>query len=79
MHCSLYAIRPIVATASQLGSLALTEHLLAPLGVRLIAVDPLEVAACRAVTHGEDVGALASSLLRSVHLLQDTQVSPAGT
>lgn len=61
-----------MAIASQLGSHALTKHLLAPVSVRLVAVDPLEVAAGCAITHGEDLGALASSLLRSVHLSQDT-------
>lgn len=67
-----YPIHTIVATVSQLDSRALTEHLLAPLGVRLVAVDPLEVAAGRAITHGGDVGALASSPLRTVHLSQHT-------
>lgn len=34
------------------GGRALTEHLLAALRVRLVGVDPLEVAAARAVAHG---------------------------
>lgn len=45
----------------RLWSHALTEHLLAPLRVWLVAVDPLEVAAAHAVAHGGDTGARARS------------------
>lgn len=45
----------------RLWSHALTEHLLAPLRVWLVAVDPLEVAAALAVAHGGDTGARARS------------------
>lgn len=48
---------PFRPPGPQLWSHALTEHLLAPLRVRLVVVDPLEVAAARAVAHGGDTGA----------------------
>lgn len=50
---------------------ALTEHLLAALRVRLVGVDPLEVAAARAVAHG-GAGSAARSGVRGSARLRST-------
>lgn len=56
---------------------ALTEHLLAPLRVRLVRVDPLEVAAARAVAHGgAGSAALRARLLRRARLRGTCRPAP---